>query len=208
MADRTDERYKAELFFAAELPKIPKDLALPKTQKERRGLIIGRGCEEYVKHCYVFGYQKEEDFFLKIGEAMCVRGRFLDIGSHNPKLRYFYSSPFLSEDIVQALFKEKRLMSEWYVFDAESEALLKQMFDNHDYRFEHDEILKKFDELVLGGTKWIKVLKGVAEELKHAKANLQLGKQSKLESQLKDMHRDLNDCYPYSPLNKNWKYSY
>jgi hypothetical protein len=147
---------------------------------------------------------------LKIGKAKSVKRRFETIGAHNPKLKYFYSSPFLREEIMHALFKEKRMVGEWFLFDGESEALLKEMFDNHDYRIERAEILEKFDKMSLGGKKWTKELKEVIVELNCVKTHLQLGHHSKrqsnyleldkLKSQLKNMQKDLNDRYPYSAL--------
>lgn len=210
MAHKND-KHSIKNFFAAEVSKIPDDTVLPLRKEDRSGLHIGYSSYEvFTNHCYVFGYEEQENFFLKIGKAKSVKRRFETIGAHNPKLKYFYSSPFLREEIMHALFKEKRMAGEWFLFDGESEALLKEMFDNHDYRIERAEILEKFDKMSLGGKKWTKELKEVIVELNCVKTHLQLGHHSKrqsnyleldkLKSQLKNMQKDLNDRYPYSAL--------
>jgi len=210
MAHKND-KHSIKNFFAAEVSKIPDDTVLPLREEDRSGLHIGYSSYEvFANHCYVFGYEEEEKFFLKIGKAKSVKRRFETIGAHNPKLKYFYSSPSLREEIMHALFKEKRMVGEWFLFDGESEALLKEMFDNHDYRIERVEILEKFDQMSLGGKKWTKELKEVVVELNCVKTHLQLGHHSKrqsnyleldkLKSQLKNMQKDLNDRYPYSAL--------
>ena len=215
-----NDKHSIKNFFSAEVSKIPDDTVLPQIEEDRGGLHIGyTSYEVYVNHCYVFGYEEQEKFFLKIGKAKSVKRRFETIGAHNPKLKYFYSSPSLREEIMHALFKEKRIVGEWFLFDGESEALLKEMFNNHDYRIERAEILEKFDKMSLGGKKWTKELKEVVVELNYAKTLIEQDHYSmgekltlynglevdKLKSQLKNMQKDLNDCYPYSALKQEKK---
>ena len=197
MAHKND-KHSIKNFFAAEVSRAQKD--------ESSGKLGST-------FCYVFGYTEKKGrypcHYLKIGQTKHLVKRFQSVAPYNPKLKYFYSSPYLKEEILHVLFEEKRFMGEWFRFSKKSESLLKNMFDNNDYRVQYDSVWKKFHSLdgLLGGKKFLRELRKTIKEfnnLTYIKQNGGEGERAvkrlklMVNSKLKEMQGSLTSRYPYS----------